>query len=218
EALEAYRAARRTLLAELGIEPGPALHELERAILAQDPGLEAARRQTTPGTRPGRAAATPLAGRDEQLTLLGAGLDDALAARGRSREYRQGTRSPHPVGTGLGRRRCTRVLALEPGAPRRRAGAGAAGAGRRRGTVPLLRNRHRVFANGGRAATAADRVRRPAGRRRRLDRAARVLRDGTAGDVGARACTRTPRDRAARRARPPCNANARALEPHGSWT
>jgi hypothetical protein len=83
EALEAYRAARRTLLAELGIEPGPALHELERAILAQDPGLEAARRQTTPGRRPGRAAATPLAGRDEQLAVLGAGLDDALAGRGR---------------------------------------------------------------------------------------------------------------------------------------
>ncbi len=83
EALEAYRAARRTLLAELGIEPGPALHELERAILAQDPGLEAARRQTTPGRRPGRAAATPLAGRDEQLALLEAGLDDALAGRGR---------------------------------------------------------------------------------------------------------------------------------------
>jgi DNA-binding SARP family transcriptional activator len=83
EALEAYRAARRTLLAELGIEPGPALHELERAILAQDPGLDAARRQMTPGRRPGRAAATPLAGRDEQLALLGAGLDDALAGRGR---------------------------------------------------------------------------------------------------------------------------------------
>ena len=83
EALEAYRAARRTLLAELGIEPGPALHELERAILAQDPGLEAARRQTTLGKRPGRSAATPMAGRDEQLALLGAGLDDALAGRGR---------------------------------------------------------------------------------------------------------------------------------------
>jgi DNA-binding SARP family transcriptional activator len=83
EALEAYRAARRTLLAELGIEPGPALHELERAILAQDPGLEAARRQTTPGRRPGRAAATPMAGGEEQLALLRAGLDDALAGRGR---------------------------------------------------------------------------------------------------------------------------------------
>lgn len=39
EALEAYQAARRTLVDELGIEPGPALQELERAILRQDPSL-----------------------------------------------------------------------------------------------------------------------------------------------------------------------------------
>jgi DNA-binding SARP family transcriptional activator len=40
EALEAYRDARRTLVGELGIEPSPALKELEKAILAQDPALE----------------------------------------------------------------------------------------------------------------------------------------------------------------------------------
>ena len=40
EALEAYREARRTLVDELGIEPSPALQELERAILRQDPVLE----------------------------------------------------------------------------------------------------------------------------------------------------------------------------------
>ncbi len=40
EALESYRKARRALVDELGIEPGPALQELERAILAQDPALE----------------------------------------------------------------------------------------------------------------------------------------------------------------------------------
>jgi DNA-binding SARP family transcriptional activator len=39
EALEAYQAARRTLVDELGIQPGPALQELERAILRQDPSL-----------------------------------------------------------------------------------------------------------------------------------------------------------------------------------
>jgi DNA-binding SARP family transcriptional activator len=39
EALEVYRDARRTLRDELGIEPGPALRELERAILRQDPAL-----------------------------------------------------------------------------------------------------------------------------------------------------------------------------------
>src|SRR5262249_19136570 len=40
EALDAYRAARETLVDELGLEPAPALRELEHAILAQDPSLE----------------------------------------------------------------------------------------------------------------------------------------------------------------------------------
>jgi len=40
DALEAYQAARRTLVDELGIEPAPALQELEKAILRQDPTLE----------------------------------------------------------------------------------------------------------------------------------------------------------------------------------
>src|SRR5262245_49583876 len=36
EALNAYQAARSTLVEELGIEPGPELQELERAVLRQD--------------------------------------------------------------------------------------------------------------------------------------------------------------------------------------
>ena len=47
EALEVYRDTRKVLRDELGIEPGPALRELERAILRQDPEL-------------GRAATPPL--------------------------------------------------------------------------------------------------------------------------------------------------------------
>jgi predicted ATPase/DNA-binding SARP family transcriptional activator len=39
DALQAYQDARRTLVDELGIEPGEHLRELERAILAQDPAL-----------------------------------------------------------------------------------------------------------------------------------------------------------------------------------
>ena len=39
EALEAYQATRHALVDGLGIEPSPALHELERAILRQDPEL-----------------------------------------------------------------------------------------------------------------------------------------------------------------------------------
>jgi YVTN family beta-propeller protein len=48
-ALEFYGSFRRNLVAELGIEPGLSLKELERRILAHDPGLEPEPYQ--PGTR-----------------------------------------------------------------------------------------------------------------------------------------------------------------------
>jgi len=50
DALERYQRARRGLIDQLGIEPGPELHELERAILAHDPELKA------PGRPSGRPA------------------------------------------------------------------------------------------------------------------------------------------------------------------
>ena len=40
DALAAYQTARETLVESLGIEPGPALQELERAILRQDASLQ----------------------------------------------------------------------------------------------------------------------------------------------------------------------------------
>jgi YVTN family beta-propeller protein len=40
DALDAYRRARKTLVSELGLEPGPALRELERQVLAQDAALD----------------------------------------------------------------------------------------------------------------------------------------------------------------------------------
>src|SRR5207342_2546158 len=48
EALEVYRDTRRLLVDELGIEPSPALHELEQAILRQDPALTSQEAPTTP--------------------------------------------------------------------------------------------------------------------------------------------------------------------------
>jgi DNA-binding SARP family transcriptional activator/DNA-binding beta-propeller fold protein YncE len=54
EALEAYRAARRTLVAEAGVEPGPALRELERRVLAHDPALAAP--EAAPDRHPVRRA------------------------------------------------------------------------------------------------------------------------------------------------------------------
>lgn len=44
DALERYQQARRTLTDELGLEPGPALKGLERAILDQDPRIAAPKR------------------------------------------------------------------------------------------------------------------------------------------------------------------------------
>jgi DNA-binding SARP family transcriptional activator/DNA-binding beta-propeller fold protein YncE len=40
EALAAYRSARRTMIEELGVEPGPELRELEASILRHDAALE----------------------------------------------------------------------------------------------------------------------------------------------------------------------------------
>lgn len=58
EALAAYREARRVLLDELGIEPGPALRELESAILRHDAGLALA-----PAVREPAAGVEPSSGR-----------------------------------------------------------------------------------------------------------------------------------------------------------
>ena len=50
EALDSYRAARATLLDELGIEPSPRLQQLEQAILRQDDSLAAAAERTLTAT------------------------------------------------------------------------------------------------------------------------------------------------------------------------
>jgi DNA-binding SARP family transcriptional activator len=74
EALAVYRDGRRRLVEELGVEPGPALRELEAAILRQDPTL------TTPSpSGNGRATAhladpeapTPSARRSGSLPVPG---------------------------------------------------------------------------------------------------------------------------------------------------
>jgi predicted ATPase/DNA-binding SARP family transcriptional activator len=63
EALQAYQAARTVLVEELGIEPGPELQELERAILRQDAELSRVAAEETQLP----SAATPLVGRDLEL-------------------------------------------------------------------------------------------------------------------------------------------------------
>jgi DNA-binding SARP family transcriptional activator len=53
DALEAYRRARRALVEEVGVEPGPQLREAERLVLAHDPSLD------RPARRPAEPAAAP---------------------------------------------------------------------------------------------------------------------------------------------------------------
>src|SRR5437667_306473 len=63
--------------------PGRALEEVERGILAQEVTLDASPSQPAAGVAPGRRAAAPMLGREDELALLEAGLADALAGRGR---------------------------------------------------------------------------------------------------------------------------------------
>ncbi len=77
DALEAYRAARRRLVEEIGLEPGPELHDLERRILAQDVSLMVGR----PAPRPVARTILVLARQDVTLDPL-VGLASQLAAGG----------------------------------------------------------------------------------------------------------------------------------------
>ena len=77
EALAVYRDARRVLVEELGIEPSPALQDLERAILKHEPELEARRgeRPAKPPSASVRADALPrqttsFVGRTRELEAL----------------------------------------------------------------------------------------------------------------------------------------------------
>ena len=76
ESLEAFRRTREGLL-ELGLEPSRSLRDLERAILNQDPALDASDR-TEPEPAVG---ADQFVGRDEELGDLHAAVDRALAGR-----------------------------------------------------------------------------------------------------------------------------------------
>lgn len=74
EALEAYREARQALVADFGIEPTPALQQLERAILAQDPSLQS--------QAPDLRRIAPAADRERAVLLVSAdedGIDRLLS-------------------------------------------------------------------------------------------------------------------------------------------
>jgi DNA-binding SARP family transcriptional activator len=82
DALQAYQDARRTLVEELGIEPGERLRNLEQAVLAQDPALALRSKdpRAAPALQSGRGA---FVGRDSELAALVSALDDVCAGHGR---------------------------------------------------------------------------------------------------------------------------------------
>ena len=87
EALEAFHDARRTLLDELGIEPGPELRERHEAILRQDPALLPRGRTRAPAAPRSRlpllagAAAVLLLAAVAAAALSMSGDDEPAAAR-----------------------------------------------------------------------------------------------------------------------------------------
>src|SRR5262245_60860156 len=87
EALAAFQEARRTLVEELGIEPGRALQDLERAILRQDLSLDMQQIQLAPAMeRPPADAAVDagaFVGREPELEQLDRALGAALSGSGR---------------------------------------------------------------------------------------------------------------------------------------
>lgn len=65
DALEVWRRARAVLVEELGVEPGPGLRRLHRAVLEQDPALELVAPEVSP--RPADGAAQDEAARAGKL-------------------------------------------------------------------------------------------------------------------------------------------------------
>ena len=59
EALAAYRDARRVLVEEIGVEPGPELRRLHDAVLRQDPVLDAPPKATATVTQPAASGRAP---------------------------------------------------------------------------------------------------------------------------------------------------------------
>ncbi len=86
EALETYRQGRQLLDSELGLEPGPELRELERAILAHDPALEGPRRALRRVARRRSGALLAAGG----VLLLAAALTATLLVRDGGEEVPRG--------------------------------------------------------------------------------------------------------------------------------
>ena len=93
EALAAYQDARRMLSEELGIDPSPALRELEKAILVQDPSLQVAGRPPRRVQRRSRWTLAAIAG----LVAAGGLATGLVVATGRGHTKPLGSIAPNSV-------------------------------------------------------------------------------------------------------------------------
>jgi DNA-binding SARP family transcriptional activator len=80
EALEVFQERRRHLVDELGIEPGPALQGLQRAILVRETGLQRASLPTTADEPDRTALASSVEGRVESRRTVTVLVGDVVAA------------------------------------------------------------------------------------------------------------------------------------------
>jgi tetratricopeptide (TPR) repeat protein len=92
EALQAYQEARRVLVEELGIDPSPALQELEKAILNQDASLSLAPEPKVQARSPGREPPVP-----ERSILVLSERDGDLEQLLRVAEPLARSRAPHEL-------------------------------------------------------------------------------------------------------------------------
>ena len=211
EALEAYRAARATLVEEIGVEPSVELRALQAAILAQDAALD-----PPPGPMDlpaGLAGGSPtLAGRTRELAELVALLAEACDGRG-GLVFVSGPR-------GIGKTRLAQELARD--ALRRRmvvlytAGGDPptrrTGGGRRTSDSAHRGRRRRRGRRSARSRRRAHRLQRsPAAAGPRAAPAARATGDLRRA-AGAPARPRSPRERRGGRDRPSLHARRAACE------
>ena len=127
EALETYREGRQLLDSELGLEPGPELRELERAILAHDPALDGPQRAMRQTARRRSGALLAAGG----ALLLAAALTAVVLVRDRGGETASGggrRRGARPADRQAPGDRPARRGSFE----RRRRGGSGLGAGRGR--------------------------------------------------------------------------------------
>jgi YVTN family beta-propeller protein len=113
DALDAFQAARRRLVEELGLEPGPGLQELQRRILEQDPTLAAPSRfPPIPTSRAGRQRSLALV---VALVVLVAGVFLLSAGAGNQKALPAGASGVVAVQTASDRRTVATPLAGFPG-------------------------------------------------------------------------------------------------------